>query len=527
MHPISNRLFAAVAALVLCTIPVRAQVFGTNTGTFVDWLPSYAVDSIPFRYPGAYGSGFNAAAPGAVSGFNPVITGNVGMWSSGENYPDGTGYVVQFNAPNPGAINVTAGGMFGNLTNVTRSGNTYSGNLTLKHDNGDPLAGGGEIDLAGASASNPITNFHVVRPGGSVSGMTPTFGGYLNNYTAVRWMNNNNINNNSAPMTAADMLPSGQNLGTNGNSYDDIIRWSNQQANLQKVWVNIPVNADDSFVKTVADKFASGLAPGKQVVVEYGNENWNFAFSHPAWILGQAKADPRLTAGDDFTRTAQEAGLLSAHVMQVFENEFADKSRVAGFLGSQGANQYFVDQEKAAIKNVYGANSVTSLYKYQGISFYPGDNLTSAGTVDSLVSQIYQDLTRQTQYLTNDKADATASGLAEAIYEWSPNGYLTKGGVPQSVVDAFRADPRSRQFTIDEWNAIKSKLGPNDMAMEFSVLGDGWSTQVNPFSPHEPEQQAIDLIAVGNGGAGALAPEPASVGLIGLAGAVLLGRRRR
>ena len=39
-----------------------------------------------------------------------------------------------------------------------------------------------------------------------------------------------NINNNLGVMSAKDMLPSGQNLGTNGNSYDDIINWSNAQA---------------------------------------------------------------------------------------------------------------------------------------------------------------------------------------------------------------------------------------------------------------------------------------------------------
>src|SRR5438270_13987364 len=110
-----NRLFAAIAAaaaafsFVFVAIPVRAQVFGTNTGTFVDWLPSYATDSVPFRAPGAYGAGYNAPAVGAVSGFNPVITGNVGLWSNAQNYADGAGYTVQFNAPNPAAINVTLG----------------------------------------------------------------------------------------------------------------------------------------------------------------------------------------------------------------------------------------------------------------------------------------------------------------------------------------------------------------------------------------------------------------------------------
>ena len=516
-----------LAILTAACLPAHAQIFGTNTGTFIDYLRSYPTDSVPLRYPGQYQAGYNAAPAGVVSGFAPVITGNTGLFSNAANYPSASGYTLNFTAPNPAAIATSLSGMFGNLTNVQINGNRYSANFTLTHDGGNRLAGGGEIDFAGASASNPITHVSVVQPGGTLSGMTTSYQSFLNSYQAVRWMNNNNINNNTAAMTATDLLPGGQNLGTNGNSYDDIIKWSNQQANLKKVWINIPVNADDSFVKTVAAKFAAGLAPGKQVIVEYGNENWNFAFNHPTWILDKAKTDARVTGNDGFTRTGQEAGLLSAHVMQVFQNEFPDKTRVAGFLGSQGASQYFVDQSKQAINRVYGAGTVSSLYKYQGISFYPADNLASANSVDQLVASLYGDLGRQKQYLLNDKADATASGLSEAIYEWSPNGYLTAGGVPQSVVDAFRADPRAKQWTLDEYSAISSAIGPNDLAMEFSVLGDGWSTQINPLLPHEPEQQAIDQISSGITVTGPLAPEPACLSLLGLLGIGLLGRRRK
>jgi hypothetical protein len=514
-------------AFFLASLPAQAQVFGTNTGTFVDWLQSYGADSVPLRYPGAYQQAYNPAPAGTVSGFAPVITGNAGLYSNALNYPNASGYTLQFTAPNPAAITTSLSGIFQNLSNVRINGNQYTANFTLQHDGGNLQAGGAEIDFAGASNSNPISNVAVIRPGGALNGLTPTYQGYLNNYQAVRWMNNNNINNNSAPMNSGSLLPSGQNIGTNGNSYDDIIKWSNQQANLQKVWVNIPVNADDTFVKAVADKFAAGLSPSKQVVVEYGNENWNFAFQHPAWILQQAKADPRISAGDDFTRTSQEAGLLSAHVMQTFQNEFTDKSRVAGFLGSQGANQYFVDQEKAAIGRVYGANALRSLYKYQGISFYPADNLTSdPGSVGALIAALYTDLPRQKQYLANDKADATASGLSEAIYEWSPNGYLTAGAVPASEVYAFRADPRAKQWTLDEYNAIKSLLSPSDMAMEFSVVGDAWSAQINALGATEPEQQAIQQLA-GNATGPIAAPEPASLGLIAAAGFGLLARRRK
>jgi hypothetical protein len=525
-----TRLSIAALLLLLATASrSHAQLLGTNTGTFVDWLQTYAVDSVPFRYPGLYGSGFNPAPASVVSGgVVPVITGPVGLYSSIMNYPDGSGYRIEFDAPNPAAIQVKLGGDFSQLTNFVISPHHFSADLTLARSSGDPLVGGGEVDLSGATASNPITNFHMVRPGGTANGLTPTFQSYLANYQAVRWMNNNNINFNAAHMTAADLVPSGQNIGTFGNSYDDIISWANAQPNLQKVWINIPVNVDDGFVSAVGAKFAAGLAPGKQVVVEYGNELWNGGFSQSQWVLSQAKNDPRVTAHDDYTKTAQEAGLLSAHVQQLFQAQFADTSRVAGFLGSQGAGTWFVDNEKNLIAKYYGAGAVTSLYKYQGISYYPGDNLQSATDVDSLVNALYADLSRQNGYLAADKADATASGLGEAVYEWGPNGYLTLGGVPTDVIDAFRADPRSKQWVYDEWNAIKSALGPNDLAMEFTVLGDYWSVQINPFADHEQEQQAIDAIANGTAPvAGILTPEPAALGVLTLSAGVLLLRRRR
>jgi MYXO-CTERM domain-containing protein len=64
--------------------------------------------------------------------------------------------------------------------------------------------------------------------------------------------------------------------------------------------------------------------------------------------------------------------------------------------------------------------------------------------------------------------------------------------------------------------------------MEFTVLGDYWSVQINPFAGHEQEQQAIDAIANGTAPvAGIITPEPAAaLPLLSLAAAAFLRRRR-
>jgi MYXO-CTERM domain-containing protein len=512
------------AAMILATLlgaaGARAQaVFGTNSGTFAYWLPTDAMTDLPFN---AWGSTSAPWTPDtAITLPNGSIDGDGGVYTQADNYPSGT-YVVSFTSPSP--VTISAGGDFSGISNVQRSGTLETMTVTLNHDNGNILAGSSWLTTSGVTSSNPVSNFQVYQQGTTPASTTPAFQGLLNNYQAVRYMNNLNINNNTTLMTSNSIVPSGSNMGSN--SYADIVKWSNAQSNLKDVMIEIPVNADSTYIASVA-KTMSSLVSGKQVIVEYGNEDWNYTFTQAGWLQTQGAADSRVTASDDFTRNAQEAGLRAAAMMQTFDANYTGKASVAGFLGSQGSNTYYVDQEKSAISRVYGAGAVDSLFKYQGISFYPGDGLSGASSESALYSALESDLTRQTNNLTADVADAKASGLSEAVYEWSPNGYLTLGGVSASVIAAFRASADSKQLTLDTWNAIKNNIGANGIAFDFDVTGDGWSTQENSLAATEEEQLAVDQIAAGNLTVGSQTPEPACLSMLGLGGLALLRRRRK
>lgn len=517
-------LAMAALGLGLTAFTAGAQtLFGTNTGTFADYFPTNALNALPLR-------SFGSASQFAQNNYNPdptvwgpngSLVGNFGTVTYAQNYPSGT-YVIQFDSPSPVTINTN--GFFSQPNNVVRNGTHTTMNVTMTHDNGNVLAGFGFITSSGVSSSNPVSNFTVSAPGTTPSNMTSVFQGYTSKYQGTRWMNNLHINNNTTAESTSTLVPTGFNAGWN--SYADIVKWTNQQANQKAVMINIPVNADTGFIAQVA-KTMSGLNSGKQVIVEYGNENWNYTFTQANWLAQQGAADSRVTATDSYGKGAQEAGLRAADMMKTFKANFTGPATVSGFLGSQGSNTYFVDQSKSAIDRVYGAGATKSLFQYQGISFYPGDGLTSASDKTNLYNQLESDLSRLTGYLKADVSDAKNSGLSELIYEWSPNGYLTRGGVSQSIVDAFRADPMSKQLTLDTWNAIANNIGTNGMAFDFDVTGDGWSTQINPAVAAEYEQQAINQISASLVGVGTpLAPEPTSLGLLALGGAALLKRRR-
>lgn len=55
-------------------------------------------------------------------------------------------------------------------------------------------------------------------------------------------------------------------------------------------WLTLPMRADDDYVRQFARLLRAQLPPGRQAIVEYGNEPWNEAFLIAAWLQQQARA---------------------------------------------------------------------------------------------------------------------------------------------------------------------------------------------------------------------------------------------
>jgi hypothetical protein len=198
-----------------------------------------------------------------------------------------------------------------------------------------------------------------------------------------------------------------------------------------------------------------------------------------------------------------------------------------GFLNSQGANQWFVDQAKNAINRNFGAGSVQKYFGWQGISYYPTDNLTAyPGSTQGLYNAVMADINRQHGYLAADVADAHASGLKEFIYEASVDGMLTQSGITAAQMDAWLADPLSGAATTAMLNDIQSQLTQSGEGMMWFTLGsDYWGGQLDIMGPQSQVTKALfakaDAMAV-------TAPEPnLAAGLLVVWLAVLLLRRSR
>ena len=131
--------------------------------------------------------------------------------------------------------------MFSSPQNLIRTGNVTTAIITLHHDNGNILAGLGTFRFTGPTPSNPVTHFHVTRPGGTSGELTPQFRTYINRFPVLRWMNGLPINRFVDTMTVTDIPNRANSFLT---SYDDIIYWTNQSPMARKVSIDIPLFAD-------------------------------------------------------------------------------------------------------------------------------------------------------------------------------------------------------------------------------------------------------------------------------------------
>ena len=131
--------------------------------------------------------------------------------------------------------------------------------------------------------------------------------------------------------------------GPAGVPYEVLIDLANR---LQKpVWLNLPHQADDEFVRRFAELVRDRLDPGLAVYLEYSNEVWNSAFSQQAWIRDQANALWPDSPSSDFTKVINWYGKRTAETCSIWKTVLANQpNEVICVLGAQAANDWTARQ---------------------------------------------------------------------------------------------------------------------------------------------------------------------------------------
>lgn len=173
--------------------------------------------------------------------------------------------------------------------------------------------GANQLMLAFRRTTGGVRNVSLRRPGYTASAtFTNEFKQALAPFKVVRFMDFLHTNDNPVRRWSQRTVPaSGSQASTKGAAYEYAIALANQ---LNKdIWINIPVNADNAYVLSLAKLLKAKLKPGRIVYVEYSNEVWNFVFSQATDNMNAAideavAGDTTLTNGQACTKTMFAAG---------------------------------------------------------------------------------------------------------------------------------------------------------------------------------------------------------------------------
>lgn len=479
------------------TSPTTPTPTPTGTAPFIGiglpgldyYDPNDEANAVPGQI-GQFGAGYQSVS--GVPLANGTITQNASYYSDFSDYANGQ-YTVQFNAPNPAGITVQPAFDLTNLTNVQVSGTMWTGTLTLTHDSGGITAGAGMINISGISASNPVSNFTVYAQGTNPSAFTTTYQNLVQNYASVYTLNTDDVVGNQNVVDAGDLPYNGD--VDNDVSVADLVTQTNSLPHAKTMLLELPLGITNAALKVVGQEL-NGLKAGVQVLVATSAESWNGAQPQFEGVLNQAKANPAVAnaASDDFTRVAYQTAVDDINAVQQIRAVSTNPGNVTAYLVSQGSNTYFVDREKSFITTNMGLQ-LSAYVQYQGISFYPDDNLTSApSSAQALYNSLVADLPRQVGFLKADKADATASGLHELIYEWGVDGALTQSGISAAVINAFNNSTLGSQWVTQEVQATDAVLGAGD---GFEVFSGGlWGPDPDTAAPLTNVMQTLNTFLI-------------------------------
>jgi Ca2+-binding RTX toxin-like protein len=146
------------------------------------------------------------------------------------------------------------------------------------------------------------------------------------------------------------------------------------------IWINIPTQADDDYVRKTLAYVHDNLDPSLKVKVEYSNEVWNWGFPQAHYALdmgnklfgkdvnGDGKIDasnPKEHVSDGFM---QFYGYRSAQIATIAKQVFADApSRQESVLGTQTA---YKGLENSIFKGVQRIGDVSKLFDSYAVTTY-------------------------------------------------------------------------------------------------------------------------------------------------------------
>jgi hypothetical protein len=405
----------------------------------------------------------------------------------------------------------------GSITNQAYDGstNTTTASVTLQ----DSGAGTG-LDLAftntqrlpGDPPGDGITNITLIRPQRAPNGhawwdkptqlFTRPFLDLLKPFAAIRTMGFENTNGSpvinwsdrTIPQYATQQTPSGV-------AWEYVFQLANETKH--DVWINIPDQATDAYVASLAALAAQSLAPSLHLYLEYSNEVWNYSF--PQAARNQAAAEAEVQANPNsplawqcsdynsclYVWGERRVGERTVQIAQAFQSAFGTNANMLRpIYATQLGQTYFLSLVLPMIANFWGPPA-NSLYGIAQAPYWSGDN-----TIDNLTrNQELQAAAANLATIPPAESGFTTwaryYGLQSLTYEGGPG----MSGTPSlnAKIAANRAPAMGGQVQQAISGAAANGLS---LYMYFNDAGaygqyGMWGATENVFDLHTPKYRAL------------------------------------
>jgi hypothetical protein len=362
----------------------------------------------------------------------------------------------------------------------------------------------------GEAAHSGVSEFKLNRPGypgGTVQLFSNEYLACLESaaFSTIRFMNVTEANGNVAwgknhtkyLAWRARKLPDDASVGpmealgkNDGWPWEYVAELCNE-ANMD-LWLNIPMAADDDYIRQLAMLLKSKLKPGLNIYIEHSNEVWNFSFIQYAWNKARAKEEvsegnveynyDKVNNEEIWAQRRHAQKVHDAVVIfgDVFGKEQINK-RIRGMLagctpdpdGFFGVGRLpgMLNYLKAITGDPKDTIYAISLAVYYGGKAATGDGGTEGYTVDRILSDMRGDIESRTKDRRAMVALAKQFGLRGGFcaYESGPD---IGGGREANIANRILAirDPRQADLYKENFASGFWDLGGN-LAMQFTLAG--------------------------------------------------------
>ena len=261
------------------------------------------------------------------------------------------------------------------------------------------------------------------------------------------------------------------------------------QANMD-AWINIPVSADDEYIRQLASLLKAGLKPSLNVYLEHSNEVWNFGFIQYAWNKARAKEEvTESQALYNFDQVNNEEiwaqrrhAQRVKQIVDIFGGVFGRDQinhRVRGVLAGVTAdpNGFFVcgrlSGMLAYLKSTNGDPKdyihAISIPAYYGGKAAAGETGTEQDSVDEILADMQASVEKAGKDRLAVVELARRFGLAGGYcaYESGPD---IGGGRPTNIASRISAIRDPKQAAIYKANLADAFWGiGGNLAMQFTL----------------------------------------------------------